>query len=150
MVLSNKQEVLGLNELSLLTWWKTFERIKASDCIISPLKSAHVLFSIFKHVKQWKSWSGFLFNEHLLKCLFFPGRRAAHSCHRKRFLRHDISQRGLPVEEERRERPAGPAANQHGDERHVSSNQGQRKETGPDFILTWTLSFVADLLLFLF
>lgn len=67
---------------------------------------------------------------------FFPFFRTPHPCYRKCLLRHDALQRGLPVEKERWEHTSGPTAHQHRDQRHISSHQGQRKETSQDFILT--------------
>lgn len=62
--------------------------------------------------------------------------RTGDSRHRKRLLRHDVVQRWLLAEAERREHSSGPAAHQHGHQRHLPSDQGQGEEVGSDSILT--------------
>lgn len=62
--------------------------------------------------------------------------RTGDSRHRKRLLRHDVVQRWLLAEAERREPSSGPAAHQHGHQRHLPSDQGQGEEVGSDSVLT--------------
>lgn len=83
---------------------------------------------------MWHGWGG---STHSFSLFFlFLKSRAGDPRHRKRLLRHDIVQRWLLAEAERREHSSGPTAHQHGHQRHLSSDQGQGEEVGSDSVLT--------------
>lgn len=89
----------------------------------------------FKFIVMWHGGGGSTHSFSLLFFLFLNP-RTGDPRHRKRLLRHDVVQRWLPAEAERRQHSCGPAAHQHGNQRHLSSDQGQGEEVGSDSVLT--------------